>query len=101
MAVVGAGYIGLELGMAFARLGARVAVVEAAGRILPGWHAELTRPVQRSTPRRSRRGLRAHGLPWSGSASPTSTRLSAGNRPATAPAGPFRTWSSGKRFGSS
>jgi dihydrolipoamide dehydrogenase len=45
--VVGAGYIGLELGMAFARLGARVAVVEAAGRILPAWDAELTRPVLR------------------------------------------------------
>lgn len=47
LAVVGAGYIGLELGMAFARLGARVAVVEAAERILPAWDAELTRPVLR------------------------------------------------------
>ena len=47
LAMVGAGYIGLELGMAFAQLGAAVTVVEAADRILPGWDAELTRPVLR------------------------------------------------------
>src|SRR5690606_10247493 len=45
LAVVGAGYIGLELGIAFARLGARVSVVEAQDRILPLYDAELTRPV--------------------------------------------------------
>jgi dihydrolipoamide dehydrogenase len=48
LAVVGAGYIGLELGMAFARLGAQVTVLEAADRILPGWDADLTRPVLRT-----------------------------------------------------
>jgi dihydrolipoamide dehydrogenase len=47
LAVVGAGYIGLELGIAFARLGARVTVVEAEDRILPLYDAELTRPVAR------------------------------------------------------
>ena len=47
MAVVGAGYIGLELGIAFAKLGAKVTVVEAASRILPLYDAELTRPVAR------------------------------------------------------
>ncbi len=45
LAVVGAGYIGLELGMAFAKLGAKVAMIEAADRILPTYDAELTRPV--------------------------------------------------------
>jgi dihydrolipoamide dehydrogenase len=45
LAVVGAGYIGLELGIAFAKLGARVTVVEATDRILPLYDAELTRPV--------------------------------------------------------
>lgn len=45
LAVVGAGYIGLELGTAFAKLGAKVTIVEAADRILPLWDAELTRPV--------------------------------------------------------
>ena len=47
MAVVGAGYIGLELGMAYAKLGAKVTVIEAADRILPLYDAELTRPVAR------------------------------------------------------
>lgn len=45
LAIVGAGYIGLELGMAFARLGTAVTVVEAEQRILPQYDAELTRPV--------------------------------------------------------
>src|ERR1700760_4584930 len=47
LAVVGAGYIGLELGTAFAKLGAAVTVVEAQSRILPQYDAELTRPVAR------------------------------------------------------
>ncbi|MEQ8749400.1 MAG: FAD-dependent oxidoreductase, partial [Amphiplicatus sp.] len=45
LAVVGAGYIGLELGIAFAKLGSKVAVVEALDRILPLYDNELTRPV--------------------------------------------------------
>ena len=45
LAVVGAGYIGLELGTAFAKLGAAVTIVEAQADILPQYDAELTRPV--------------------------------------------------------
>ena len=45
LAVVGGGYIGLELGTAFAKLGAKVTVVEAQGSILPLYDAELTAPV--------------------------------------------------------
>jgi dihydrolipoamide dehydrogenase len=45
LVVVGAGYIGLELGTAFAKMGAAVTVVEAQSRILPRYDAELTRPV--------------------------------------------------------
>lgn len=45
LAVVGAGYIGLELGIAFAKMGSKVTVVEALDRILPVWDKELTRPV--------------------------------------------------------
>ena len=47
LAVVGAGYIGMELGMAFAKLGAKVTIVEALPRILPLYDAELTQPVAR------------------------------------------------------
>ncbi|WP_214473850.1 dihydrolipoyl dehydrogenase [Mesorhizobium sp. dw_380] len=45
LAVVGGGYIGLELGMAFAKMGAEVTVVEALPRVLAQYDAELTRPV--------------------------------------------------------
>ena len=45
LAVVGAGYIGLELGIAFAKLGSKVTVVEAQERILPLYDEDLTRPV--------------------------------------------------------
>jgi dihydrolipoamide dehydrogenase len=45
LVVVGAGYIGLELGTAFAKMGAAVSVIEALPRILPQYDAELTRPV--------------------------------------------------------
>jgi dihydrolipoamide dehydrogenase len=47
VAVVGAGYIGLELGTALAKLGARVTVVEALDRVLPTVEASLTAPVLR------------------------------------------------------
>src|SRR5690348_1600135 len=47
LAVVGAGYIGLELGTAFAKLGSKVTVVEAEERILPLYDEDLTRPVAR------------------------------------------------------
>jgi dihydrolipoamide dehydrogenase len=45
VAVVGAGYIGLELGTALAKLGARVTVVEALDRVMPTVDAALTAPV--------------------------------------------------------
>ncbi len=47
LAVVGGGYIGLELGIAFAKMGSKVTVVEALPRVLPLYDAELTRPVAR------------------------------------------------------
>ncbi|MDP5182668.1 dihydrolipoyl dehydrogenase [Blastococcus sp. BMG 814] len=46
MAVVGGGYIGLELGTAFAKLGSKVTVIEALDRLLPGVDAALLRPVR-------------------------------------------------------
>jgi dihydrolipoamide dehydrogenase len=46
-AVIGAGYIGLELGTALAKLGTRVTVVEALDRVLPSVEESLTAPVRR------------------------------------------------------
>lgn len=45
LAIVGGGYIGMELGMAFAKLGTKVTVVEAAGTILPQTASHLTAEV--------------------------------------------------------
>ncbi len=45
LVVVGAGYIGLEMGIAYRKLGAEVAIVEATPRVLPAYDDELTRPV--------------------------------------------------------
>ncbi|HUE46327.1 MAG TPA: dihydrolipoyl dehydrogenase [Aestuariivirgaceae bacterium] len=45
LVVVGAGYIGLELGTAFAKLGSNVTIVEALPRILAQYDADLTKPV--------------------------------------------------------
>lgn len=41
LVVIGAGYIGLELGSVWSRLGARVTVLEYLDRILPGMDGEL------------------------------------------------------------
>jgi dihydrolipoamide dehydrogenase len=45
LVVVGAGYIGLELGIAFRKLGAQVTIVEMLDRILPLYDAPLVAPV--------------------------------------------------------
>jgi dihydrolipoamide dehydrogenase len=45
LVVVGGGYIGLELGIAYRKLGAEVTVVEMADRILPLYDKALTDPV--------------------------------------------------------
>lgn len=47
LTVVGGGYIGLELGTVYRKLGCEVDVIEAQSRILPAWDAELTRPVSK------------------------------------------------------
>lgn len=45
--VVGGGYIGMELGTAYASLGSKVVVVEALDSILMGADVDLTQPVMR------------------------------------------------------
>lgn len=47
LAVVGAGYIGLELGTAFAKMGAKVSIIEAQRNILPLYDDLLVAPVAR------------------------------------------------------
>jgi dihydrolipoamide dehydrogenase len=47
LVVIGAGFIGLELGSVWARLGAKVTVLEYAQRILPGIDGELAGEAQK------------------------------------------------------
>src|SRR5437764_777333 len=47
MAVIGGGYIGLELGSVWSRLGAKVTVVEFLDRVLPNMDRELGPALQR------------------------------------------------------
>jgi len=47
LAVVGGGYIGLEIGIAMAKSGAAFTIVAAAERILPQYDAELSNPVRK------------------------------------------------------
>ncbi|HIO00716.1 MAG TPA: dihydrolipoyl dehydrogenase [Alphaproteobacteria bacterium] len=54
LVVVGAGYIGLELGIAYAKLGSDVTVVESTDRILPLYDKQLVEPV--------RQWLEKHGV---------------------------------------
>lgn len=45
--VIGAGYIGMELGMAYAGLGSQVTLVELTDTILPGLDRDIVRPLAR------------------------------------------------------
>jgi dihydrolipoamide dehydrogenase len=45
LAVIGAGYIGLELGVSYRKLGCEVAVIEALDRVLPAYDEDLGKPV--------------------------------------------------------
>ncbi|EPY07309.1 dihydrolipoyl dehydrogenase [Paenibacillus alvei TS-15] len=47
LVVIGGGYIGIELGQTFAKFGSKVTILEGADQVLPGFEAELIRPVVR------------------------------------------------------
>jgi len=48
LAVIGGGYIGLELGTVYAKLGSKVSVIEMEGQILPGFDKEIANVLQRN-----------------------------------------------------
>ncbi len=47
LAIIGGGYIGVELGTAYAKLGSKVTIIEMMDSILPGVDRELSSSVQR------------------------------------------------------
>ncbi len=70
LAVIGAGYIGLEMGSVWRRLGARVVVFEYLDRILPGMDSEVAAAAQKL--------LARQGMEFRLSSRVTSTRASEG-----------------------
>jgi dihydrolipoamide dehydrogenase len=48
LVVIGGGYIGLELGMMYRKLGSKVTVVEATGGALPGQDRDCVKVIERS-----------------------------------------------------
>jgi dihydrolipoamide dehydrogenase len=48
LVVIGGGYIGLELGMMYAKIGSKVTVVEATGGALPGQERDCVKVIERS-----------------------------------------------------
>jgi len=69
MLVVGGGYIGLELGTVYARLGSRVELVEMEEELLPGIDRDLCRPVEAAVDRmfdRVRTGVKIESVKTSG-----------------------------------
>ncbi len=55
--VIGGGYIGLELGIFYAKIGSEVIVVEMTGGVLPGTDPELAAVVAKNL---QRRGVKVH-----------------------------------------
>ena len=48
LVVIGGGYIGLELGIVYAKLGSKVSVVETTGQLLPGFDASIVAVLERN-----------------------------------------------------
>lgn len=57
LVVIGGGYIGLELGIMYSKLGSEVTVVEATPGLLPGQDTELSKVVEK---RLKKRGVAMH-----------------------------------------
>lgn len=70
LVVIGAGVIGLELGSVWARLGAKVQVIEYLDRILPGMDGEVAKSMQKV--------LEKQGLTFKLSSKVTAAKTSAG-----------------------
>lgn len=65
LVIIGAGYIGMELGTVCAKLGVNVTIIEMTDQILPGWDRRLVRPVVKKAEElgvRIHLGLKASGI---------------------------------------
>ena len=84
--VVGGGYIGLELGSVWRRLGSEVTVVEFLDRILPGMDGEVAKQFQRILEKQGfafRLGAKVSGIDSSGKTLVATIEPAAGGAPET------------------
>ncbi|HIA00318.1 MAG TPA: dihydrolipoyl dehydrogenase, partial [Myxococcales bacterium] len=65
MVVIGGGYIGLELGGTYSRMGTKVTVVEMMDQLLPGFDKDLVQPVERALKKdKTKIMLKTKALGW-------------------------------------
>ncbi len=83
LVVIGAGYIGLELGIALRKFGCDVTIVEAQDRILPLYDDALTAPVKRWL---ERNGVTLHLCAKASAFTNGALTLEKGGEPLTLPA---------------
>ena len=86
LVVVGAGYIGLELGSVWRRLGSEVTVVEFLDRITPGMDSEVSKQFQRILTKQGitfKLGHKVTGVDTSGKGCVVTIEPAAGGEPET------------------
>lgn len=65
LAVIGGGYIGLEMGSMFAKLGSSVTVIEAADQVLPGFDPDCVKLISRRLKKdKVNVNLKSQALSW-------------------------------------
>jgi dihydrolipoamide dehydrogenase len=65
LAVIGGGYIGLEMGMMFRKLGSEVTVIEMQDQVLPGFDPDVVRIISRTLKKQKIAvKLKARALGW-------------------------------------
>jgi dihydrolipoamide dehydrogenase len=86
LVVIGAGYIGLELGSVWSRLGSEVTVVEMLDRVAPGLDAEVAKQLQRVLTKQGlifKLGTRVVGIDTKGNSLKLTLEPSAGGKSET------------------
>jgi dihydrolipoamide dehydrogenase len=86
LVVIGGGYIGLEMGTVWQRLGSRVTVVEFLDRIVPGMDSEVGRQLQRILAKQGmafKLGTKVTGVDGSGPRLKVTTEPATGGEAAT------------------
>ena len=83
LVVIGAGYIGLELGSVWSRLGSEVTVIEMLDRVAPGLDSEVARQLQRALTKQGlafRLGTKVVGVDSKGASLRLTLESAAGGR---------------------